>query len=117
MGLLHPASFASSVASAGDNLEKIAGLVGKYCGEASARKFQSAYRQLDYNTANRLLEQTVFELSGFDSVPEALNMFSEKFPELPELGRDLSQALTEPEKAKAIARHADRIWSIMGRGE
>ncbi|MDE7243843.1 MAG: hypothetical protein K2O18_07695, partial [Oscillospiraceae bacterium] len=112
MELLHPASFASSVASAGDNLEKIARLVGKY-NKDGKEEFLNACRQLDYKTANRLLDQTVAKLSGFDSVPVALTMFSEKFPQLPELSKEISKALTEREKAEVLSRHADKICSIM----
>lgn len=110
MELIHPASFASAVAAAWDDLEQIAEIVGRRCGKTSAQEFLTACKQLDCTRANQLLDQTVEALSGYSSVSTALVMFAEKFPELnPGLSGNVSRAKTERDKVKALNSYLEDI--------
>ena len=114
MNLLYPATFASSVACARDNLDQIAGqFVQKYCGQTAAESFRSACQNLDYHTTNQLLNQTIAAISDIDSAMIALKMFSEKFPQLPGLHADIEHALTEQEKVKVLSRYSEQILEII----
>ena len=110
MELLPPAIFASSVASSKESLKKISGIILKYCGNDVAQKFQNACDSLDFDTANRILDETVEELTGIGSVSLALSSFVDKFPNLnPKLSDEVSSASSEAEKVKAIDRYFEDI--------
>lgn len=112
--LLQPASFASAVICAEEQLKNISKIVLKYCGQAKADGFLKACGSVDYNTANAILDDMVEVLTGYDSVPMALSMFAEKFPGLsPELGNKVSKALSEFEKVKAIESYRTEILEII----
>ncbi|MCI9435888.1 MAG: hypothetical protein HFH85_01740 [Lachnospiraceae bacterium] len=114
MELLQPTSFASAVASSREQLKNISIIVSKYCGQAKADSFLAACDNLDFTTANIILDNTMKELTGYDPVSIALNAFADKFPQLsPELRNKVSSALSEPEKVKAIDSHRERIINIM----
>ena len=116
MELLNPSNFPASVASAGDDLKRIAEqFITPYCGDADAQAFQAACRKLDIETANRLLDQTVAKMSGAESVTDALLNLAEKFPDLSQLHTDLSRAWTDRDKVKVIDRYAKEMLSTMGR--
>lgn len=114
MELLQPTSFASAVASSKKQLERISNIVSKYCGQAKAESFLQACDSLDFATANTILDDTIRELTGYDSVSIALSAFTEKFPQLsPELGNKVSDALSEADKVKAIERFRMQIINII----
>lgn len=114
MELLQPTSFASAVASSEEQLKKISNIVSKYCGQAKAERFLQACNTLDFTTANTILDDTVRELTGYDSVSIALIAFVDKFPQLsPELSDKVSTALFESDKIKAIDEYRSRIINII----
>ncbi len=114
MELLQPTSFASAVASSKKQLERISNIVSKYCGQAKAESFLQACDTLDFAAANTILDDTIRELTGYDSVSIALSAFTEKFPQLsPELGNKVSGALSESDKVKAIDSYRSRIINII----
>lgn len=110
MELLPPAIFASSVASSKESLKRISNIISRYRGNDAAQKFQNACDTLDFDTANRILDETVKELTGIDSVSLALSDFADKFPNLnPKLSDDVYSASSEAEKVKAIDRYFESI--------
>lgn len=112
--LLEPASFASSVISSEEQLKNISRIVLKYCGQAKADSFLIACESNDYNTANAILDDLVKVLTGYDSVPMALSLFVERFPQLsPELGDKVWKALSEFEKVKVIESYRTEILEII----
>lgn len=114
MELLHPASFASSVASAKDSLKRISVIISRYCGEETANEFLIACDNLDSATSNKILDKTVEILTGYSSVPIALSAFADKFPQLnPQLSDDISSVISEMEKVKAIDSYWKEITEIM----
>lgn len=114
MELLQPTSFASAVASSKKQLERISNIVSKYCGQAKAESFLQACDTLDFATANTILNDTIRELTGYDSVSIALSAFADKFPQLsPELGNKVSSAWSEAEKVKVIDSYRSRIINII----
>lgn len=114
MELLYPPSFASAVASSKESLKKISLIISKYCGQTQADNFLKACDNLDFSTANDILDETVKELTGFDSVSTALSIFADKFPHLsPQLNNKISSALSEQEKVKAIDKYAEQIIGII----
>lgn len=116
MELLQSTTFASAVASSKDQLKKISNIVSKYCGQAKANTFFKACDTLDFKTANTILDDTVKELTGYDSVSIAFSVFSDKFPQLnPDLGNRVSSALSESDKVKAIESYRERIINIIDR--
>lgn len=116
MELLHPASFASSVASSKDCLRKISLIVGKYCGEDDKKEFLSACKNLDSAKANSILDKTVKELTGDSSVSIALSVFADKFPQLnPKMSDEVTSAISEKDKVKAIDNHWKQITDIINR--
>lgn len=116
MELLHPTSFASAVASSKESLKKIAVIIKKYCGQAKADNFLKACDSLDFSAANTILDETVKELTGYDSVSIALTAFADRFPQLsPELGSKVSSSLSEADKVKAIEGFRTQIINIIGR--
>ena len=107
MELLQSTTFASAVASSKDQLKKISNIVSKYCGQAKANTFFKACDTLD---------DTVKELTGYDSVSIAFSVFADKFPQLnPDLGNRVSSALSESDKVKAIESYRERIINIIDR--
>lgn len=116
MELLQSTTFASAVASSKEQLKKISNIVSKYCGQVKANTFLKACDTLDFKTANAILDDTVKELTGYDSVSIAFSIFADKFPELnPDLGNKVSGALSEPDKVKAIESYRARIINIIDR--
>lgn len=114
MELLQPTSFASAVASSKEQLKRISYIVSKYCGQVKADNFLKACDALDFATANTILDDTVKELTGYDSVSIALSAFADKFPQLsPDLGNKVSGALSEADKVKAINLYRSRIINII----
>lgn len=112
MQLLNPTSFASIVASSKGQLKNISDIISKYCGSTKAKEFMQAYQDIDFNTANSILDNTVKELTGFDG-PIAFSEFVDKFPQLPELENELSKAHLESEKVKVIDRYREQIMKII----
>ncbi|MBR3300883.1 MAG: hypothetical protein IKI68_05290 [Clostridia bacterium] len=118
MELLHPASFASAVASSQDRLRNVSAIIEKYLGQDRAAGFLEACRELDFAAANNILDDLVEELTGYDSVYIALSAFADKFPQLfPELGNKVSEAFSEADKVKAIESYREQILTIMKDGE
>lgn len=112
MELLNPMRFASTVQSAGEELEEIAKLAGKYCGAGAEEDFQRACDDLDVGSANKILDRTVQAMTGQDSVSEALYQFVEKF--YPALCREVSDEAFEFRKPSIIARRYDELKKAMG---
>lgn len=116
MELLRPTSFVAAVISSENTLKCISDIIAKYCGAESAQKFLSACHEIDYKTANQILDATVKELTGYDSVSLALSSFAEKFPQLaPSLQNQVYAALSEGDKVKVINSYSDQILDIIGR--
>lgn len=116
MELLYPASFASSVVSSKDCLKRISIIVSRYCGEEAAKEFLDACDSLDHKKANDILDKTVEQLTGYDSVPMALNFFARKFPQLnPGLSDGIAAAISEREKVNIIDAYQKEIMSIIDR--
>lgn len=114
MELLHPTRFSFVVASSKEQLKKISFIVSKYCGKAQAENFLNACDTFDFTTANNILDDTVKELTGQDSVSLALNAFVDKFPQLsPDLDNKVSDATSEVDKIKAINSYRSKIINII----
>ena len=114
MELIPSTSFASAVASSKEQFNNISNIVSKYCGQDKAIEFHKACDDLDFTTANTILDDTVKELTGYDSVVIALGAFVEKFPQLsPELEEKVSDSLSESDKVKAIESYRTRIINII----
>ena len=117
MELIQPTSFASAVASSKKQLENISSIVSKYLGKTKAENFLKACNELDFTTANTILDDTVRELTGYGSVSMALSIFANKFPQLsPELGNKVSEALSESAKIKVIDSYYSKINKIIDGG-
>jgi DNA-directed RNA polymerase subunit F len=115
MELLQPTNFASAVASSKEQFKKISEIISKYCGQAEADRFLDACNRYDFLTANAILDDTVKELTGYDSVSIAFSAFVDKFPQLsPELDDKVSEALSESDKLKAIESYRSKILNLMG---
>lgn len=114
MELLESTSFASAVASSKEQLIKISNIVSRYCGQTKADNFITACDTLDFTTANTILDETVKEISGYDSVSIALSVFADKFPQLsPDLSNKVSSALSESDKVRAIDSYRLKIVNII----
>ena len=117
MELIQPTSFASSVASSKKQLKNISDIVSKYLGKTKAENFLKACDELDFITANTILDDTVRKLTGYDSVHMALSIFANKFPQLsPELGNKVSEALSESSKINVIDSYYSKINKIIDGG-
>lgn len=113
MALLPTTNFPSAVASSKEQFDNISIIVKKYLGQEEADSFSQACKAYDFKTANRILEDTIKELTGHSPVSIALGAFADKFPQLsPELGNKVSAALSEPDKVKAIESFRSKILSI-----
>ena len=115
MELLQPTNFPSIVASSKEQLKKISIIISKYCGQAKSERFIQAYETYDYTTANNILDETLKELTGKDNVFDALRLFADKFPQIPELSDKVSDALSETDKVKAIESYRSEILKIIDR--
>lgn len=114
MALLEPTSFMAVVASSKEQLNRISVIISKNLGQTKADDFLIACDNYDFSTANSILNETVKELTGYDSVSIALSAFTEKFPQLsPELGNKVSGALSESDKVKAIDSYRSKIINII----
>lgn len=117
MELLQSTSFASAVASSKEQLKRISVIISKYCGQTKADSFLDACNNHDFSTANAILDDTIKELTGYDSVAIAFSAFVDKFPQLsPELGNKVSAALSESDKVKVIEGYRSKILNIDGMG-
>lgn len=100
-----------------DSLGRISLIVGKHLGQEKADLFLAACEELDDVTANSILDDTVKELTGFDTVSIALSLFAEKFPQLsPEIRDKVRNASSEKNKVLAIESFRDKIMEILGAG-
>lgn len=116
MELLHPTSFASAIVSSKNSLKSISYIIAKYCGNNEAENFLDACDRLNFTMANQILDNTIKELTGYDSVFLALSSYADKFPQLaPELGNQVSEALFEADKIKAINGYREQIVSIINK--
>lgn len=116
MELIQPTSFVSAVVSSKEQLKKISAIISKYCGQSKATSFLDACNGYDFLTANSILDDTVKELTGYDSVSIALSVFAEKFPQLsPDFSNKMSNALSEPDKVKVIDGYRSQIIDIIDR--
>ncbi len=114
MNLLQPTSFASVVASSKEQLKNISAIILKHCGQEKANAFLVACKNIDFKTANAILDETITELTGSDSVSIGLGSFADKFPQLsPDLGSKVSSALSETDKVKAINSYESMIINII----
>lgn len=117
MELLHPACFASIVASSKPMLENISNkFIKKYLGESVSKQFIEACNDLDFNSANEILDKLVFELSGTSSniVSTCLSVLAHKFSDLiPALDDGMTKALLEEDKVKIIAKYSPQMLSII----
>ncbi len=114
MPLLHPMSFASAVASSKNSLDKIASIISDFLSESKKETFLFACKNLDFRTANQILDDLVQTLTELSPVSVALNEFADKFPQLPtEFGERVHSALSEEDKVKAIDRSYKRIVNII----
>ena len=115
MELLRPTSFVAAIISSENTLNRISNIIAKYCGAESAQRFLSACHEIDYKTANQILDATVKELTGYVSASLALSSFAEKFPQLaPGLQNQVYAALSESDKVKVINSYSDQILNIIG---
>ena len=114
MELLRPITFAATVRSSRESLDRISLIVGKYLGQEKADMFLAACDALDDVTANNILDDTVKTLTGYDTVSIALNLFAEKFPQLsPEIQNKVRNATSEKNKVLAIESFRDEIMEIL----
>ena len=113
MALLQPVSFVSAVASSPEQLKNVAAIVAKYGGEAQGASFLAACENHDYNAANDILEQTVKELTGYDSPLLALGAFADQFPQLPGFRDKVANAFSEADRVKAIDDYRSQIIAII----
>ena len=117
MELLHPACFASIVASSKPMLENISNkFIKKYLGESVSKQFIEACNDLDFNLANKILDKLVFELSDTSSniVSICLSVLAHKFSDLiPALDDGMTKALSERDKVKIIAKYSPQMLSII----
>ncbi|MCM1009197.1 MAG: hypothetical protein NC485_15010 [Ruminococcus flavefaciens] len=115
MELLRPTSFASSVESSKDILKKISVIISRYCGEEAANEFLiSCDKPLNPIAANKILDKTIEILTGCSSVPIALTILADKFPQLnPKLSDELSLVMSEEKMVRIIDKYFDQIIEIM----
>ena len=117
MELLHPACFASIVASSKPMLENISNkFIKKYLGESVSKQFIEACDKLDSDSANEILDKLVFELSDTSSniVSICLSVLAHKFSDLiPALDDGMTKALSERDKVEIIAKYAPQMLSII----
>ena len=113
---LLPTSFASAVASSKDSIKNISKIISKYCGQEKAEFFLDSCNNLDFSTANNILEDTVKKITGYDScsISMALSLFAEKFPNISkELEEKMSSASFESDKIKVIESYRKQIINII----
>lgn len=114
MELLRATIFISIVESCNKSLKKVSEIIAKYCGRDSAKEFLDACDKLDFTNANRILDDTVKELTGYGSVSIALSVFADKFSQdIPKLSNEVSAAWSEADKVKVIDRYRERIWELI----
>ena len=117
MELLHPAYFASIVASSKPMLENISNkFIKKYLGESTSKQFIEACDKLDFNSANEILDKLVFKLSDTSSniVSICLSVLAHKFSDLiPALDDGMTKALSERDKVEIIAKYSPQMLSII----
>lgn len=113
MELVDAITFETVTMAAPNELEQIAQLVGKYCGNAKAESFRKACDAADSSTVNKLLDQTVLEMTGED-VQEAMYQFVEKFPDDKQyLHEELRNATFEFQKVRVFERYYEKLMSIV----
>lgn len=114
MELLRATLFISIVEYCRDSLERISYIIKKYCGEDSDKRFLHACDTLNFTNANRILDDTVKELTGYSSVSIAISAFADKFSQdIPELSNEISAAWSEVDKVKVINRYRKQISKLI----
>lgn len=114
MELIDPILFSSEVLAAEDQFAAIAELIRKYTGNAESERFIQAYKNLDVNTTEAMLDQLVARIIGDQDTTDALYHFIEKFPTLnPELYGAVAAESYEYRKVTAIDGFYDRMKRIM----
>ena len=117
MELLHPARFASIVASSKPMLENISNkFIKKYLGESTSKQFIEACNDLDFRLANKILDKLVFELSdnSSDMTSMCLETFVNKFSfSIPTIQDEFTKCLDEKSEVQMIAKYAPQMLSII----
>lgn len=111
MELLNPSVFISINICCKDQLKNISKLIDKYTSKGD--DFLNACEIMDDNTANQLVEETIEKMTGYDSIFTALEMFADKFPQIPGLNEAVSSSILETDKVLAIARYSDQISKVL----
>ncbi|MDD6587928.1 MAG: hypothetical protein PUF29_04810 [Anaerobutyricum hallii] len=114
MDLIQATSFAFDVTRSKKQFKNISNIISKYCGQDESKSFLNACATLDYKTADTILGNTVKELTGYDNASFALRAFADKFPQIPDLGNQVSEALSVEDKVKVINSFRTDINSFMG---
>lgn len=110
MELLQSTSFASAVASSKNNLKNISNIISRNLGKNKAESFLKACNELDFVTANTILDDTVKELTGYNSVNIALSMFADKltksYPYIKnKLSKEFSKVTSESDKVRVLGKN------------
>ena len=117
MELLHPAYFASIVASSKPMLENISNkFIKKYLGESTSKQFIEACNDSDSRLANKILDKLVSELSDnlSDMVSICLVKFVDKFSfSIPTIQDEFTKCLGEKSEVQMIAKYAPQMLSII----
>jgi hypothetical protein len=113
MALLDSSGFESVVNHAWEHLENLSNVISRYCGEDARVEFIQACRNLDHETANRVLDKAIAKISGRDAATDALAGFARKFPQIQGLADDIDKAGSEKDKILALAGHHDKINEIL----
>lgn len=114
MELLPPTMFASIVASNKDLLKELSQLIKKYCGEKISKDFNQACNKLDFDLANRSLDDLIEKLTDLRSVSLSLSEYANKFSDsIPNLDDEVHSVIGEMDKVKEIDKYYDKIKKII----
>ena len=114
IGVLAPASFASAYASSKHEFSEISKLIAKHLGDNTAKEFDTASKDLDFETVNQILTELIYYLTGYRMESLTLHLYADRFNDtIPELGKELSHDYRIKGKIQVIDRYSAQIKKVL----
>lgn len=114
MEVIQPTCFASACASSKREFSEISKLITKHLGDNVAKKFDASFNDLDFKTANQILTELIYYLTGYRYNLSTLAIYADRFNDtIPELGEELSQALDTEKKIQVIDKYSAQIKKVL----
>lgn len=108
MELLEPTRFASLIASSKKEFKEISNIITKYIDASTAEEFLDASKDLDFKTANNILDNLMYRITG-RKVSESISLFVDKYDSIPGLAAEVFGQTSESDEVKAICKYKKQI--------